>query len=177
MASRRHLAVALIVPPPIGTEIDVLRRALGDRQLGRIDPHITIVPPINLRDDAVTEAMTLLDRVASRHGPVSVDLGPVETFGPGSRTRFLAVEPWSPVEAIHEACWSGPFDRPRRRSFHPHVTIDIDGGPDDGIDPAVDLLAGYTATVTFDRLTLLENVADADGRRWDPFCHYPLTGA
>ena len=180
MGARRHVAVALIVPAPVGTEIDVLRRALDDRQLGRIEPHITIIPPINLRDDALTEAMVLLDRVAARHASLPVSLGPVAGFGPGSRTRFLRVDPWDAVTALHEDCWQGPFDRPRQRTFHPHVTIDIDGAPEHGDDPAAEILAGYSAEVTFDRLTLLENVqatdGQGDGRRWEPFCHYPLTG-
>lgn len=179
--SRRRFAVALLVPPPASIEVDALRLALGDRQLGKIDPHITIVPPINLRAEEVAEAMAIVDAAASRCAPCSVSLGPVETFGPGSRTRFLRVDPWAGIEAVHRACWTGILDREEQRPFHPHVTIDIGGSPVDEPDPALDLLSGYRCDVTLDALTMLEHHEHEgpDGdmvRRWEPFVHYRLTG-
>jgi 2'-5' RNA ligase len=164
--ARRRFAVALLVPPPVAVEIDGLRRALGDRQLGRIDPHITVVPPINLGEE---------DLAALAAGPMSLALGPVETFAESSPVRFLAVAPWGPVTELYRACWSGVLARPEKRSFHPHVTVDIDGGPTGGPDPAVDLLAGYRAEVEVDRVTVLEHVAVDDGpvpRRWEPYLSY-----
>ena len=40
---RLRLAVALLVPEPAATEIDGLRRALGDPGLGNVVPHITLI--------------------------------------------------------------------------------------------------------------------------------------
>lgn len=173
---RRRFAVALLIPPPASIEIDALRRALGDRQFGKIDPHITIVPPINLRDDDVAEAMATVDAAAAGCAPCELTLGPVETFGPTSPVRFLRVEPAAPVEVLHAACWTGVFDREEKRPFHPHVTIDIDGGPTDVADPALRLLAGFTTDVRVDEVTLLEHHHDDAGRRWEPFSRYPLRG-
>ncbi len=164
-----------MIPAPASIEIDALRRALGDRQLGRIGPHITLVPPINLHDDDLTEAMVVVERAAAGTPPFEVTLGPVETFGPASPTRFLRVAPWAPVVSLHDACWVGPLDRPQERAFHPHATIDIHGSPTGGPDPAVGLLAGFTTASAIDRVTLLEQVDDGDGRRWETFVHYPLT--
>lgn len=169
--------MALLVPAPVSIEIDALRRALDDRQLGRIDPHITIVPPINLREGEVADAMATVDAAASRCPPCELTLGPLETFGPSSPVRFLAVEPAAPVDAIHRACWTGVFDREEKRPFHPHVTVDIDGSPTDGDDPALKLLTGYTAEVTIEEVTLLEHHHDDAGRRWEPFSRYRLTGS
>lgn len=163
-----------MIPAPASIEIDALRRALDDRQLGRIGPHVTIVPPINLRDDDLAEAMVVIERAAASVAPFEVALGPVATFSPDSATRFLRVDPWEPVTALYRACWTGPFDRPEKRPFHPHVTVDIGGSPTDGPDPAVDLLAAFTTTAPIDRLTLLEH--DEAARRWDSYAHYPLTG-
>lgn len=174
--ARRRFAVALLVPAPASVEIDALRQALGDRQLGKIDPHITVVPPINLRDEEVAGAMAVVDAAASRCAPCRLTLGPVETFDPSSPVRFLRVEPRAPVEAIYRACWTDVFEREEKRAFHPHVTIDIDGSPTDADDPALDLLAGYTAEVTLDELTLLEHRHDENGTRWEPFARYRLTG-
>ena len=165
---RRRFAVALLIPPPVSVEIDGLRRALGDRQLGRIDPHVTIVPPINLREEDLPDALAVVQAAARAAGPMSLVLGPVESFAEASPVRFLAVEPWGPVLELYRACWSGVLDRPEQRPFHPHVTIDIDGGPVEGPDPAVEVLAAYRAEVVLDRVTVLENVE----RGWDPYLAY-----
>ncbi len=164
-----------MIPAPASIEIDALRRALDDRQLARIGAHITIVPPINLHDEVVADAMVVVERAAAGCPALSLTLGPVETFEESSATRFLRVHPWDAVAALQEGCWRGPFNRPQRRPFHPHVTIDIDGSPTDGPDPAINLLAGYTTDVVIDRVTILEHVDDADGRRWEAHSHHPLS--
>ena len=174
---RRRFAVALIVPPPVAVEVDALRRALGDRQLGKIDPHVTLVPPINLREDDIADALAVVQAAARRSSAMTLTLGPVATFNESSPVRFLAVDPWDPVTALYRACWSGVLERDEKRPFHPHVTIDIDGGVTDGPDPAIDLLAGYRAEVLVDRVTVLENV-DVDEpdlkRVWEPYTSYRL---
>lgn len=165
---RRRFAVALLIPPPVSIEIDGIRRALGDRQLGRIDPHVTIIPPINVHEEDVVAALAAVQAAARAAEPMTLTIGPVETFAEASPVRFLAVSPWESVAALHRACWSGVLERPEKRSFHPHVTVDIDGGPTDGPDPAIELLAGYRAEVLIDRVTVLENV----DRGWDPYIAY-----
>ena len=161
-----------MIPPPAAVEIDGLRRALGDRQLGRIDPHITIIPPINVHDDDLAEVLAVVDAAAARAEPMELTIGPVQTFGAHSPVRFLAVEPWAPVAALYEACWTGVLDRERKRPFHPHVTVDIGGSPTDRPDAAVELLAGYRVEVGIDRVHVLEH--DQDARRWDTYLSYRL---
>lgn len=174
---RRRFAVALLVPPPVSIEIDGIRRALGDRQLGRIDPHVTLIPPINLHDDDLPGALAVVQAAARRARPMTLTIGPLDTFGGSSPVRFLAVDPWAPVVELQRACWAGVLEREERRPFHPHVTVDIDGGVTDRRDPALDLLAGYAAEVVVDRVTVLEHVELDDGpvpRRWEPFLGYRL---
>jgi 2'-5' RNA ligase len=174
---RRRFAVALLIPPPISVEVDALRRALGDRQLGKIEPHITLIPPINLREDDIADALAVVKAAARRSPPMPLTIGPVETFSEPSPVRFLAVDPWDPVTELYRACWSGVLERKEKRPFHPHVTVDIVGGVTDGPDPALDLLAGYRAEVLVDRVTVLENVDvdDPDLKRvWEPYTSYRL---
>lgn len=165
---RRRFAVALLIPPPVSVEVDGLRRALGDRQLGRIDPHITVIPPINLHEDQIGDALAVVQAAARAAQPMTLTLGPVQTFAESSPVRFLAVDPWGPVVELYQACWTDVLARPEQRPYHPHVTVDIDGGPTDGPDPAVDLLAGYRIDVVLDRVTVLEHV----DRRWEPYLAY-----
>lgn len=170
---RRRVAVVLLIPAPVSIEIDGLRRALGDHQLGRVDAHVTIIPPINLRDDELADALAVVSAAAAQFKPMALTLGPVTTFEAESPVRFLDVTPTDPVTRLWDACWQGPFDRPERRAFWPHVTIDIAGSPTDGAeDPAKDLLSGYVVDVLVDRVTVLEQEQDADGRRWVEYLSY-----
>lgn len=166
-----------MIPPPVSVEIDGLRRALGDRQLGRIEPHVTVIPPINLHDEQVADALAVVQAAASGREPLVLRIGPVQTFGLESPVRFLAVDPWAPLVELHEACLTGVLDRPERRPFHPHVTVDIDGGVVGAPDPAIELLSSYRAEVVVDRLTVLEHVAVEGGdvpRRWETYNAYRL---
>ncbi len=52
------------------------------------------------------------------------------------------------------------------------MTVDIDGGPTDGDDPALEPLRFYEAEVLVDRVTVLEYVDDPGQRRWEPFVSY-----
>ena len=62
---RVRLAVALLVPEPAATEIDGLRRALGDPGLAKVVPHITLVTPVNIAVDRVPDVLADL-RAARR---------------------------------------------------------------------------------------------------------------
>lgn len=166
-----------MLPHPVATEVDVLRRALGDRQLGKIGPHITIIPPINLHETEIVDAMSNVEAAARQCSAIELTIGPIATFDESSPVRFLSVDPWPPIVDIYRASWTGVFDRKQRRDFHPHVTVDIDGSPTDGPDPALDLLAGYDAQVRIDEATLLEHRSerlDGTGRGWEPYVSYPL---
>jgi 2'-5' RNA ligase len=44
-----RFGVVLLVPAPYDAEIDGLRRACGDRRRDELAPHLTLVPPVNLR--------------------------------------------------------------------------------------------------------------------------------
>ena len=120
----------------------------------------------------MADALAVVQQAAAGREPLTLRLGPVETFGPESPVRFLAVHPWEPVVELYRACWSGVLERPEKRSFHPHVTVDIDGGTTDDVDPALDALRHYEATVTIDRVTVLEHVDDPEHRRWEPYLSY-----
>jgi len=175
--SKRRLAVVMIIGDPWGTEIDGLRRALGDSQLRRIVPHITLIPPINVRDDALPEVLAVMrNAAATRRGPVTLTVGPVATFAPANPVLYLQVEPAGEVRSLFNACLVGPLERPQQREFVPHVTIDINR-PDDEHAAARSLLSGYRADVTIERLDLMQ-LAMIDGReRWQPIADADFGGA
>ena len=110
---RQRLGVALLIPPPVAAEIDALRRAVGDEDVTRIAPHVTLVPPVNVREEEVDDAVAVLRRAAAAVPPLRLELGPVTTFAPVSPTLHLAVG--GDVDGVRRLR-DGHFRSPRRRS-------------------------------------------------------------
>lgn len=163
--ARRRFGVALLVPPPVAAEVDGLRRALGDGALGRIPPHITLVPPVNVAEDEVGDALTVLRRAAQATRPLDLRLGPATTFHPVTPVVYLAVS--GDVEAVHalrDRVFDPPLTRPLTHPFVPHATLADDMAPD-RIPAAVAALADYVADVRVESVHLLE---EGRGRVWRP---------
>src|ERR687898_2584630 len=174
---RRRLGVALVLPEPVATEIDGLRRALGDGSLGRIPAHLTLVPPVNVAVDDVPAALDVLSSAASQTRPLDLRLGPPTTFHPVTPVVYLGVDgDVTALHALRDRVFHPPLERRLTRPFVPHVTLA------DEIDPvripgAVAALADYVVDVRFEAVHLLEEgrgrvwrpIADASfSRRWRP---------
>src|SRR5687768_11841471 len=97
---RWRLGVALLVPPPARDEVDGLRRALGDPALPRIPAHLTLVPPVNVREEAVPDALHVLrDAAADTPASLRLTLGPPGTFLPDNPVLYLRVG--GDLDALH----------------------------------------------------------------------------
>jgi 2'-5' RNA ligase len=167
--ARVRLGVALLLPSPVREEVDGLRGALGDAALGRVPPHLTLVPPVNVRQESLGRALATLRRAAGA-GPrrLRLTLGPVSTFLPDSPVIYLAVA--GDLEALHglrDRVFSGPLERPLSWPFVPHVTLADQADPD-RIAAAVDILGHYQAVVTIEAVHLLQEVGHGADRRWQP---------
>lgn len=163
---KRRLGVALVLPPPAAAEVDALRSALGDPALGRIPAHLTLVPPVNVREDRLDDALAVLRAAAaSVPGPLSIELGPVSTFLPANPVLYLAVGgDTDGVVALRDAVFVEPLSRSLTWPFVAHVTV-ADEAPVDRIEAAVVALAPYRLAVRLDHVHLLE---EGPGRVWEP---------
>ena len=171
--ARERLLVAVFVPPPLDAEVDGLRRALGDRALGRIGPHVTLVPPVNVADGSVDDALAVLREAAAATAPLRLRLGPAATFHPRNPVVYLAVGgDLDGLVALRDRCFRPPLARPVTHDFVPHVTIANRMAPP-RIPSAVAALADFEADVVVDRAHLLRQDGDA-GRSWRPFADAPF---
>ncbi len=172
--ARHLLGIVLLVPEPWATEVDGLRRALGDQNLGRIAPHITLVPPVSVRDEDLAEAFDLVHAAGAACRPLDLHLGPVRTFAPVNLVAYLAVggEPAALAELVglRDRLLAGPLERRDDHDFVPHVTVAIDL-PKERIEAATEALADYGADVAFERVHVLANQPD---RTWIPVADAPL---
>ncbi len=121
--ARQRLGVVLLVPQPLATQVDGVRRALGDGALGRIDPHITLVPPVNVADRDLPAAFAVVRAAAAVCSPLALRLGPVDTFAPVNPVAYLRVggdeDALAALEQLRVGCHAGPLDpfqRPRASS-------------------------------------------------------------
>ena len=163
--ARRRVGVALMLDSPVADEVQGLRRALGDGAIDRIAPHLTLVAPLNLRDDDLPAALRRL-RLAAAGAPPTLELmlGPVATFAPANPVLYLAVtEPPPALGALRAAVYQSPLQRPASWPWVPHVTVADDVEPA-RIPAATAALDAYRRRVDFDRIVLLEL---RDGK-WEP---------
>jgi len=173
VSPKHRLGVALVLDPPVAVEVQGLRRALGDGSLEQVEPHITLVPPVNVRAGDLALALDVLRSAAYRQrGPLELALGPVATFWPVSPVVYLSVAGpgLADLARLHEAVAGGPLQRPARWPWAPHVTV-CDGAGEDLIAASQLVLASYAAVVSLDRVVLLEETVRAGpgaGRRWWP---------
>ena len=86
-ATRRRLLVAMTVAGELPARSTACGSALGGSGLGRIDPHVTLVPPVNVREEELPEVLRLLRGVAAED-PAEVVLGPARTFAPRTPGRL-----------------------------------------------------------------------------------------
>jgi 2'-5' RNA ligase len=177
-----RLASALLIPPPVATEIDGLRRACGDSMFGKVDAHVTLVEPINVREEALEDVEGVMrDAAAAVPGPITITLGPARSFHPDSPVLYLAVDgevdgDLDQLTALRSAMRTGPFEREGAWPFVPHVTIGTDLS-EDRLRAGVDALTEYSVTVMLTHVQVLREARDEDEvRRWRPIADAALGG-
>lgn len=163
--------MALLVPSPVDAEVDGLRRALGDGALGRIPAHLTLVPPVNVREDRLGAALSVLRTAAAATRPFTLALGPPATFLPDNPTVHLAVAgDAGPVRRLRDLVFVDPLARSLTWPFVPHVTLADEAEPG-RIAAALAALADYRVDVTFTSVHLLR---EGPGRIWAPIADAPF---
>jgi 2'-5' RNA ligase/GNAT superfamily N-acetyltransferase len=172
--ARQRIGVVLLVPQPLATEVDGVRRALGDGALGRIEPHVTLIPPVNVHERDLLDVHELVRMTAAGAAPLHLGLGPLTTFAPVNPVAYLAVkgEPdqLQALAELHQSLRKGPLERPDEHPFVPHVTVAEDM-PASRIEASLLALSAFDADVVFDRVHIL---AEQPGRIWVPIADAPL---
>lgn len=158
--------MAVLLPRPLADEVDGLRRAVADPSLGRIPPHITLVPPVNVRRADLPAALRVLRRAAAtRPGPLTLTVGSVATFMPVNPVLYLSVGgDLDDLRGLRDSVFHPPLERSLSWPWVPHVTL-ADGTEPERILPALETLSGYAALARIDRLVLLE---EGRNRVWTP---------
>ena len=166
--ARVRLGVIARLPEPVGMHVQAWRRALGDPAAGRVEPHLTLVPPQTVAERDLPRAVALVERTAAEAVPFLVELAGAGTFLPDSPVAYLAVREGGP--ALHDlevALQASPLER-RTHPFHPHVTVTQDL-PAERIEAAAAELAGFRAAFPVREIALMREERDERRERvWRP---------
>ena len=169
--ARHRLGVVVLVPQPLATEIDGIRRALGDRDRERIPPHITLVPPVNVNDRELLNALDVVRAAGEAAKPFTLHLGPATTFHPVTPTVYLEVGgDLDDLVALRTGVFRPPLERELEHPFVPHLTLDADHAAD-RISQTLAALRDFAVDLTVDRVVVLRQ---GDDRVWKPFSEAPL---
>jgi 2'-5' RNA ligase len=171
--ARRRLGVVLLLPHPAAEEVRGLRRALGSPSLDTQPPHITLVPPVNVAEARVNDALAVLRRAASSVvGPLALTIGSVATFRPVSPVVYLSVQ--GDVDGLlrlQQYAFAGPLLRTVDYDYVGHVTLH-ESADDALIDASLTALSKFSLGVEVPRVHLLEQ--DPTDRAWRPLADVPL---
>ncbi|MHB8190027.1 MAG: 2'-5' RNA ligase family protein [Ferrimicrobium sp.] len=139
---------------------DLLRAAVGSSGIGRIAPHITLIPPMEVSLAQLDEARSRLIALAASSAPFEVRVAGVGRFENRRTVSYLGVDDDGSLVALYRRLGGGP-----ERPFIPHVTLveDVSVKQACAIESA---LAAVEVAVKVDRITLLVAHAIGGGHRW-----------
>lgn len=173
-----RVGVVALCPDAVAVEVDTLRRALGDPNLGRVPAHVTLVPPINLRTEQLPAALAVLREAARDRDGFELLLGPVATFDPVSPTIHLAAHgEVDELVALQRSVFLAPLERRVDHAYVPHCTL-VQAAPLHRIRAAITALGDYAVPCTVDRVVMLEERRDSarQHRVWEPMADVWLGG-
>ncbi|MGY1741992.1 MULTISPECIES: 2'-5' RNA ligase family protein [unclassified Blastococcus] len=167
------VGIVVAVPEPWAQLLTDWRAKCGDPQAGLVPPHVTLLPPTEVRvadRSAVTEH---LSAVAGQHPPFDMHLSGTGTFSPVSEVVFVAVARGiGSCELLANDVRNGPLARSLTYPYHPHVTVAHDVSAD-MLDLAYNALADLSAEFRVEHFTEYEQ---APNGAWVVAREYPLCG-
>ncbi len=170
-ASRRRLGVALLLERPVADAVDGLRRAVGDPSIGRVAPHLTLVPPVNVRAEQVPAALAALRAAAGQVAPLQLTLGPPATFLPDNPVLYLDVGgDLDALRRLRAAVFIPPLQRTLSWPWVPHVTL-AETASEARIAAAMMALDRFAVVTRVECVTLLD---EHRGRVWRPLADVAL---
>ncbi|HVE62178.1 MAG TPA: 2'-5' RNA ligase family protein [Mycobacteriales bacterium] len=169
--TRRNIGVAIEVPQPYAQILQDWRQRLGDPTAARIPPHVTLLPPTLLTDEALTDVEEHLRGVAQNERSFEMHLRGTGTFRPVSPVTFVQVAAGiADCERLESRVRHGPLDRPVRFNYHPHVTVAQDVA-EEQLEEGFQALAGFDARFPVWGFSLFEQGPD---RTWRPRLDFPF---
>ncbi|MEV7072837.1 2'-5' RNA ligase family protein [Streptomyces sp. NPDC091972] len=170
------IGVSIAVPEPHGSLLQERRAGFGDAAAHGIPTHVTLLPPTEVADTALTAIEAHLAEVAAAGRPFPMKLSGTGTFRPLSPVVFVQV-----VQGAEACTWlqkqvrdaSGPVARELQFPYHPHVTV-AHGIDEAAMDRAFEELGDFEAEWPCTGFALYEQGADGV---WRKLREFPFGGS
>lgn len=119
-----RIGVSIPIPEPYASRLTRARVEAGDPLAHAVPPHITLLPPTDIRSDDLVRVEQQLDAVAATHPPFIVELSGTGSFRPVSPVVFVQLRAGaSECSRLQQEVNSGVLAQELRFPYHPHVTI------------------------------------------------------
>lgn len=170
MTSGRTIGVAMTLGSPAREALEAIR-ARFEAGPGEMPPHVTLLPPVDLDEEALPAVVAHLERVGRETRPFTLVLAGTGSFRPVSPVVFVNVaEGAEHCAELESRVRSGVLSVETRFPYHPHVTIAHDV-PDAVLDLAEQEIGGFRAAMAISDLGLYEF---RDGR-WQILQYVPFS--
>jgi 2'-5' RNA ligase len=167
------VGIVVAVPEPWAQLLTDWRAKCGDPQAGLVPPHVTLLPPTEVRAGDRPLITEHLSSVARQHPPFDMHLSGTGTFSPVSEVVFVAVARGiGSCELLANDVRGGPLARSLAYPYHPHVTVAHDVSPD-MLELAYSALGELSAEFRVDHFTEFEQ---APSGAWVVAREYALSG-
>ena len=164
------IGVSIAIPSPHAEMLQAKRASFGDPLAESIPTHVTLLPPTEVDDDELVDAVEHLEDVAAEQGhPFPMVLRGTGTFRPISPVVFVQVSGGlADCELLEKAVRRGPLKRKLDFYYHPHVTV-AHHVPEENLDRAFTELADFECTFDGDASSTSTSTAPtASGARCAP---------
>lgn len=166
----RTIGVVLTLGSPAREALEAIR-ARFEAGPGEMPPHVTLLAPVDIDDDALPGVLAHLGAVGRATAPFALGLAGTGTFRPVSPVVFVRVTEGTTQCADLEArVRSGVLAVERSFPYHPHVTI-AHHVTDEVLDIAEQEVGGFRGGMKMTEMALYEFV---DGR-WQVLQQVPFS--
>lgn len=165
------MGVSIAVPEPFGSDLRQKRAAFGDPAAATVPTHVTLAPPFEVADHEHHALGESLMRAAAAHEPFTLRLRGTDSFRPVSPVVYVpVVDGRESVIQIAQTVQATLGAQNVEFPIHPHVTVahHLD---DQGLDRALDELAGYDASFEVEMFVLYKHEEPIG---WVPTMEFPL---
>lgn len=168
------IGISIGLPEPHASQVQQVRRSVGDPQAEGIRTHVTLLPPTQVPAADLPAIRHHLRDVAAARGPFGIRLEGTGTFRPVSPVVFLKLVGGDrECTDLAQQIRCGPLDRTLEFPYHPHVTVAHEVS-DEALDRADAQMARFAVDFPVEEFQLYVQDASA---AWHPVDGYPLTAA
>lgn len=166
----RTIGVVLTLGSPAREALEAIR-ARFEAGPGEMPPHVTLLAPVAIDDDALPAVLSHLGEVGRATAPFVLGLAGTGTFRPVSPVVFVRVsEGAAECADLESRVRSGVLAVEPSFPYHPHVTI-AHHVTEEVLDLAEREVGGFTGAMTMTEMGLYEFVAG----RWQVLQQFPFS--